>query len=346
MRILIEYTDAGPSFVRRGWANVFAALGHSVAFWRPEVKPAFDVFSEFSPELFLGTTYGVDRAVLKCIQRRPELKVGLFCSAWGEMASAVPEEFPITRVTEAEKAAIAALKETCGNPHFVFSHVTESNVEGMLGGWREIGVTPVGILNAADTFSYPLGQVKPHLTCDVGFIGGWWEYKARNLAPYMLPLCHESSGLKVKIFGNQKWPVAQYLGTLDEADASNLFASATVCPNISEPHSTVMNYDIVERPFKILAAGGFCVSDAVGEMNDVFPGDTLLRASSPKTFHEMVRHYVTNPEERQHFMAAGRKHVLKHHTYFQRVQQMLSLFGLNEEAERCEALHRKLVLSA
>ena len=344
MKVLCLYTDCGPSYVRTGWGRVFAALGHDFAFWRPGAKPALDAFNEFEPDIFLGTTYDLDRATFKAIQRRPEMKVALFASAWGKLAQEIPESYPITRVTEQEKATVTALKERTGRPHFVFSHVSNAYLDALLGGWREAGVEPAGILNAADTFGYAGGRFREELACDVGFIGGYWGYKARNLDKSILPLCHPSTGLRVKIWGNQNWPVAQYLGLLDDEDQKDVFASATVCPNVSEPHSTDFGYDIVERPFKVLAAGGFCLSDRVFEMDEVFPPGTLRQGRGPKEFIELVRWYVEHPDDRLPFIEKGRRHVLTHHTYFHRVGQMMHLLGLPDQVMVCEDLHRKLVL--
>jgi hypothetical protein len=345
MKILCEYTDCGPSYVRTGWGRVFTALGHEFYFWRPEVKPAFDIFAEVEPDLFLGTTYGVDRAVAKCVAARPHMKVALYCSAWGRLADDMPEEtYPITRVRRGEKDAVARLKETCGKPDFVFSHVTDRFLDPVFGGWRTIGVEPAGILNAADTFAYTGGTRREEFACDVAFVGGYWPYKSRNIDRYLLPLCHPESGLAVKVWGNQPWPVANYLGLLDDAEQKDVYASATVCPSVSEPHSTDIGYDVVERPFKVLAAGGFCVSDAVAEMADVFPAETLVQAATPAEFRGQVHHFVRRPDERQAWVGRGRAHVLANHTYFHRVSQMFTLLGDAAEARRAMELHGRLVL--
>lgn len=346
MKILCEYADCGPSFVRRGWRNVFSALGHDFVFWRPEVKPAFDIFTEYEPDVFLGTTYGLDRALYKCIVRRPHLKIALFASAWGKLADQIPEDYPITRARHDEKVTITTLKATCGQPEFVFSHVTNTYLDDLLGGWKETGVHTAGILNAADTFVYRNGTRREEFACDVAFVGGYWPYKARNLDPYLLPLCQPSSGLNVKIWGNQPWPVANYLGLLDDTDQAHVYRSAAVCPNVSEPHSHEFGYDVVERPFKVLAAGGFCLSDFVAEARHLFNSDELPMMGSPRSFHEALRYYLAHPEQARVCAAQGRVKVLRKHTYFHRVSQMLALLGYHQESVRCLNLHRQLVLEA
>ncbi len=334
MKILCEYTASGPSYVRSGWGHALKACGHDFRFWRPETKSIFDTLAEFEPDIFLGTTYGVDRAMAKCIAARPHMKVGLFASAWGPYINDVDlTRYPIVVASEQEKVIIEKLKRETGRPDFVFIHVTDKYLDGTMGGWREIGVNPIGVLNAADILIYRQGTQRPELTCDVAFCGGYWGYKARNLDRFLLPLCHPSSKLSVKIFGNQPWPIGQYLGSIDDGHVKDLFASATVCPNVSEPHSTDFGFDVIERPFKVLSSGGFCLSDDVDEAREIFTADELSMAETPKEFIELVHHFVDNPECRLPFMEAGRKKVLDSHTYFERTAQFMGGFGLEAEAQ-------------
>lgn len=340
MRILCNYTPCGPHYVRTGWGNVFRAVGHDFRFWQPDQKPAFDVFREVEPDIYIGCTYEVDRAVAKCIAARPQMRVILFASAWGPYLRDIDlSKYPLVVAGEQEKGVIEKLKRETGRPDFVFIHAHDQWLEGTMSGWGEIGVPYYGILNAADTFSYLGGTPKDELRCDVGYVGGYWKFKARNLDRYILPLCHKSSGLSVKIFGNQPWPVAQYLGGCRDHYVRDLFVSATVCPNVSEPHSTDYGWDFVERPYKVLAAGGFCVSDFVEEGRSLFSEEELLMCRSPAEFQSTVSHFVAHPEDRIPYMKNGRKEVLRSHTYWDRVADFFGYLGM--EAEQLNVMKTK-----
>lgn len=336
MRIICEYAACGPSYVRTGLGRAFAALGHEFIFWMPDQKPIFDVFYEKSPiDIFIGSTYNVDAALFKCLRKSPETKVALFGSAWGELVDQVDTAvYPIVKVNEQEKRNIELLKKEIGKPDFVFIHVTEKYLNPTMGGWREIGVEPIGLLNAADTFDYLGGKFDPLLACDLGFVGGYWPYKARNLDKFLLPLLQPGSNLNAKIFGNQVWPVPQYLGNLESHKVKDLFVSATVCPNVSEPHSTNLGWDCIERPLKVLVAGGFGISDFVDEWREIFNEDELIMAKTAEEFKETIEYFVRNPDKRLPFIEAGRKKVLAEHTYFDRVKKMLGQFGfVNSEVD-------------
>jgi hypothetical protein len=57
-----------------GWKRVFDACGHDAVVWRPLATPAFDVFDEVNPHLFVRTVPD-DRATAKCVASRPQMKV-------------------------------------------------------------------------------------------------------------------------------------------------------------------------------------------------------------------------------------------------------------------------------
>lgn len=341
MKFLIEFTAGGPESVRGAWAKVLQHLGHQVQFWNPQAQSAHDAFARFSPHVFIGTTYGVDDAVEKCIRARPGLKVALFGSAWGPMADALPaDEFPIVRVSEDEKRRLSKLKEETDQPLFVFIHARGQYLEGSMSGWRSIGIEPLGVLNAADVYSYGpwSGHFRPNLTCAGGMVGGYWGYKSKKLNPYIFPLI--SAGLDVKIFGRSPWPTPAYLGSISQQNEANLFKSATVCLNVSEPHSTDSRYgaDIIERVFKVQSCGGFLLSDYVPEMDLAFEKGCFVTADSPQDFHDKVRHFVKNPDERRAYQEKGQAYVLARHTYHHRVKQLLEGLGFEDEGEKCLSL--------
>lgn len=344
MKILCEYSPGGSVPVRTGWKNVLEACNHQFRWWRPGQTPILDEVGGFAPDLLISCTYSVDRAMAKAIAKRPQMKVALFGSAWGGLVDSLDrEKYPVVCAGDQEKATIAALKEATGKPDFVFIHVTDKFLDATMGGWRSIGVNPVGVLNAADTFKFFEGSYKAELACDVGYVGGRWPYKSRNIDAFLLPLCHASKKLDVKIFGNTPWPVPQYLGLINDEDHRDLFASAKVCPSVSESHSTDLGFDLVERPYKVMASGAVCVSDFVDEGRGLFGEAELPMAKTPGEFEDLTRYYMGHEDERRKVAAAGRKAVLARHTYFDRVETILRSCGLHDEADGVRSKKRELL---
>ena len=180
----------------------------------------------------------------------------------------------------------------------------------------------------ADTAVYGGAQVDPKLECEIGFVGGYWPYKGQVIDRYLTPLLHPLDRYNVKIFGNQVGGVNQYCGLIDDHDVKNLFVSAKICPNLSEPHAQVYGIDVNERIFKILYAGGFCISDNV-EAYKMF-GDGIVIADSPDDFRDKIEHYKNAADERSLYAKRGQKFVAENHTGFHRIATIMKEFGYED----------------
>lgn len=72
MKILVDGKLGLPA---GGIANAAQKLNHTVDLWREEQKPAFDIFSEFEPEVFICAEHSLqNRAVRKNLDMRDKLK--------------------------------------------------------------------------------------------------------------------------------------------------------------------------------------------------------------------------------------------------------------------------------
>ena len=137
----------------------------------------------------------------------------------------------------------------------------------------------------------------------------------------------------IKIFGNQPWTgVNQYCGYIQDNKVKDLFRSAKICPNLSEPHAHEYGFDINERCFKILCAGGFCISDNITSIRNIFDDNGVVFAESPDDFASKIDYYLENEDERVAISQKGREFVLNNHTNFHRISHILQHFGYQKEA--------------
>ncbi len=270
-------------FQRASWLNAFNECGIQAAFWDCKSTSAFDAFDSFEPDIFLGQSYNLDPATVKCIAERPHIKVGLRAGDWGDHEDSVDKsKYNILYCSRKEKDTLKRLKDETGKPDFVHIHYDEKAVKITHNHFESIGVKPVSLMMCADTSVYSGAIFDAVLECDIGFVGGYWPYKGLVIDKYLSPLLHPVGKYRVKIFGNQPWKAPQYCGLLGDLYVGNLFASAKICPNLSEPHAQEFGIDVNERIFKILYSGGFCVSDKVDSYN-MF-GDGIVIANSPEDF--------------------------------------------------------------
>jgi hypothetical protein len=333
MKILISSDGRHAHYFQRmAWANAFTSLGYQVMLWDCKSVPAFDIFDQFEPDIFLGQAYNLDEALIKCIYERPHLKVALRAGDWGDQEKEVDKSrYNILFCSKKEKELLKKLKDETGKPDFVHIHYSHADIKRTHNYFETIGIKPVSLMMCADTAVYGGAQVDPKLTCDVGFVGGYWPYKGQVIDQYLTPLLHPLDRYKVKIFGNQPWGVNQYCGLIDDQDVKNLFVSAKICPNLSEPHAQVYGIDVNERIFKILYAGGFCISDNV-EAYKMF-GDGIVIADSPDDFREKIEYYLNTDKGRlsmPKIMYNGQKFVAENHTGFHRIATIMEGFGYDD----------------
>lgn len=333
MRILIANDGMNAHFFERmAWANAFTHAGYECVVYNCRELKAFDVFDRFKPDIFIGQLYNIDEATIKCLQERPSIKYALRA---GEYRKEKIDD-DLLQTTDGHLEILNKLVKKVGNPEFIYTHYLQEDIEQTHHLFKDkYGINLVGIPMSGDVTVYNRAVFKDYLKCDVGFVGGYWPYKGYVIDSYLTPLL-EKFNLNVKIFGNQLWPhVNQYCGILDDQDVKNLFVSASICPNLSEPHAHKYGMDLNERTFKILTAGGFCIMDNIAAAKKVFT-EGVVFAEDPKDFKEKIFHYL-KPEnwgERQRILRAGRNLVLKSHTNFHRAASILEGFSEHSHAKK------------
>lgn len=341
MKILCQLSPGGSVTVRTGWKNVLESCGYQWR-WFFKDRAIFDQFDEFDPNIFICTTYDLTPALIRCIAERPDLQIVLIGSNWGALDKEIKERnFPVVIITDKEKKLVEELKRV-NSVNFVTCNYHENRLEGTMEGWRELGLEPKQLMNAADTFIYLNGEEKEEFCGDLNFIGGTWGYKAQVLDKWFIPLL---SKYKVKIWGNQGWSMTpQYLGYLDENSAKHVFRSAIICPNFHEPHSQVFGFEAVERIYKVIIAGGFCFSDYVKTIEeDIFPYGGIPMAHTPEEFADLIDHYLKNSHLRLSYMETAKRHVLENHTYFDRIANMFDYLEMYHVTDEVYTKKRELL---
>jgi len=327
MKILISSDGYHAHYYQRmSWVNAFSKMhGVTVALWDINSVSAFDAFDGFEPDIFLGQLYNLTPAVVKCIKERPHLKVGLRAGDWGDHEKEVDKSiYNILYATKDEIETLKRLQGETGQVSFVHIHYPKEALKQTHNYYESIGVRATSIMMCADVDTYSNAQPDSNYSCDIGFVGGYWPYKGQVIEPYLFPLLENVGEYNVKIFGNQNWYVNQYCGLINDNKVKDLFFSAKICPNLSEPHAQKFGFDVNERIFEVLCAGGFCISDNV-EGYKMF-GDGIVIADSPQDFREKIDYYLDNECERVSIASRGRDFVMKNHTNEVRALEILREF--------------------
>jgi len=343
MKFLVSQFSNALYFITLGWKNALTPCEWQP--WDRKVKSTFDAFSEFEPDVFIGHSTEIDRALTKCVKARPKMKVVLKAGNFGPINEKIdPEEYPIHLADQEEFKKVADFVDAVGSDRVVlFNFYHPKRMEETMGFWREQGIPTISQQPAADVTLYYPEDMDVDLHCDVAFVGGYWPYKARQIDPYLLPLCHPVGKYNIKIFGNQPWPVPQYMGTCAIDMERALYNAATVCVNISEPHANKFGFELNERVFKLSACKAFWISDPVTTLTeDVFRDHKAIIADTPEDFHHLIDKYTVTglfqmaEHERLHTMLDVANYcyrtVVNNHTYYHRMIALMQVLGLDEKA--------------
>jgi hypothetical protein len=318
--------------VRKAYTKALSTLGFQCMIWHPQSgKPIFDVFNEYTPDVVFCGTWEIDRALFKNLMLRPYVKVILWGANWGSFDNQIDTRTdPVLMASQSNNLEYIEKLAKNNKIQSVFSYYSQKWANITHNKWEDIGLTPIGLPLAADVVSLGLSYPQEELRCDVSFVGGYWPYKAINLNKFLVPLCYPAEGLRVKIFGYGDWPVAQHLGTISDELLPTLFSSSAVNVNVFEPLAQKYGFDVNERCYKILACGGFCVSEYCDSAaNDIFTNNEVMFARTPEEFRYNVRYFVNHPEDRLPYIERGIACIKHKHNYFLRLQKLLPAVKLD-----------------
>lgn len=212
-------------------------------------------------------------------------------------------------------------------PDAIFGYGLQEDMDRYWKLWR---LPTIGMPNAADVTRYYKVSKDPKYSVDIGWVGGYWQYKAINIDKYLLPVVKRFNS----IWYGWSGPQGVWKGKVsDEETVRKLFSSAKICPTIVEPHTTKWGIDIPERIFKVSACGALVVSDPVIGLNRYFSSDALIMATDPADYTRLCNYWINTSEDERVLQANKlRAEVLRKHTYYHRIQNLLDRIGFKKQA--------------
>lgn len=223
------------------------------------------------------------------------------------------------------------------NPQLLYHHASPKGIEIGWSRWRtREGRRVISLPLAGDPVIYKDDGVDETLRCDIGFLGQYSPYKGPGLHEYLLNLV---GNYHLRVFG-PGWPRGVAAAEkLPDNLRNRFFKSATVQPCVHEPHARLYGVEVTERLFKVPLSGGFTIADPVACIYDegFFATDELLVATSGTDMRRMVDHYVANPDERIPLIERARGRILRQHTYFHRLAQVLRELEMPDRAAEVDA---------
>lgn len=334
MKILITERLGANSYIGRGWANAFNSIGHETIIWDEAKVPCFDAFKKFEPDVFLTSSWQLSRPQIKCIASRPNLKVIVSLSNYGDDDAHLDSK-KVHIASDEEKKNVEELVKLAPWVNVGISQYNDKYMKHTHNKWVDLGITPHGLMLGADVVDFPLTAPSKEYKCDLFIVSGRWAEKAKELDRYLLSLTYPNTTLDIKIFGNGWGSIPQAYGYIPNELIKHYYASATVSPNIHEPQALESGIDVNQRSFQSISSGGFQISQRVRSMEeDIFFNNEVVFVDNEKEFLDQVLFFRENPQERLPYIQRGLDTVYENHTFTHRIAEMLSFLGNDSEADK------------
>lgn len=319
MRILVVQGGGGSmgafQFITQGIMNAFSTAGHETQRWDGTIES----WVKFCPDIYLGCSGHKQPIPGKDI--RKNTIVGIHVNPYGKTKIGNVDGGPNLDESTSDIEWTLAQK-----PNFVFCYCTNTFIPEYYGNWLKHVPKIIEMPGAADTTIFKPSEPNSTYACDIGWVGGYWSYKAKMLDIYIKPLIKK---YQCKIFGWGGWDNNK---KIEDGEVPKLFASAKICPSVSEPHSRVYPIDLPERVFKIPAAGGFTIHSPSPAIQDLF-GETIPMAKNENEWFDLIKYYLNNDALRVRESARQRRVIISKHTYFDRCANLLKTMGFEKEAD-------------
>lgn len=132
----------------------------------------------------------------------------------------------------------------------------------------------------------------------------------------------------LRLYGDGGWEnllkgeKVKYLGFVPDRDILKLFIASKINLNLA---TTQIKTILGERPFEILAVGGFVLTDYCSDIGSLFELDKEIACfREAGELEEKIGYFLNHPKEREEIARRGQERVLREHTYKHRMEQLVN----------------------
>jgi hypothetical protein len=309
MRVLFCSRVGGAwSFITDGMINALRDIGIIADRWDGK-RYSWDAFS---PVLYIG-----------CSGHRQDIPNDRKCTVAIHVNPYGPTKIE-PNINESQDA-INWVKSIKPNAVFGYGHEADRHYWSF---WDKNGMPWVPMATAGDATIFNVANGE-HDKYDVGYVGGRWPYKAKNIDAYLFPVLRDNT-ISHMVRGWGAWPDNLCGGTITDSEVPILLASCKIVPCISEPHTLIHGIDLPERVFKSALSGAVVVHDPVPGLNWYLPH--IIIASNPKVFHYEIKGLLRDPSWLPKIAQQQRQDVLMAHTYHHRMATLMTALGFQDVA--------------
>ena len=315
----VFFTNTAP-IIKYGIGQAFADMGHEVCMINVAMDDNWqESLNQFEPDLvFTDAGWGIAGKLLPVLKKKrlPHIY-------WAIEDPPYLESLSIAFASQAD-AVFTTCKESIST-------------------YRQKGIYAELLMFACHP-SYHR-RVEPHhrFNHDIAFVGNnYFEFPTRLWGAQTLLRPLLDSGYNIKIYGNEWWldenrpffiRPDQYGGYLGNEELPTLCSSVPIVLGL---HSVANSKTMMSmRVFEILGSGGFFISQWTPAIENLFKNHHhLVWSKSAAETLELVDHYLQNPAARERIALQGQEEVCQHHTYHQRLQEIMPTINAVLERRR------------
>ena len=206
--------------------------------------------------------------------------------------------------------------------------------------YRKHGIDARLLLFACSPEFHQTGQYNADYDVDLALAASFYSWEARIRGLDIILDAAKESGGSLKVWGagwlrkpgqDRLGCPEYYRGYLPSAQLPDLCASAKIILGIQCDDSSDTQTSM--RPYEVLGCRGFHLTQWTKATVSLFEdGKHLVTASTKEEALEKIRFYLDHPDERTKIALQGQQYVYAHHTYEQRIRDViLPSLSLNTE---------------
>lgn len=200
-----------------------------------------------------------------------------------------------------------------------FSMMHESFFAAFQSAWLHAGFRYLCLPFAANPFKhYPREAEKIY---DYFMVTSFGYERAFLTYQYIQPIFKKYHGL----WAGTDWRFG--MGPIPTEETPHYRAQAKIILNPLQHYNRNFAADITERAFTAAACGAFQITNQSPITHLFFNEDELVCAKSPAEFNRLFDYYLQHPEERNQITMKGMQRVFREHTYFHRIDTLLSFIN-------------------
>lgn len=338
----LDIDNAGRT-IYHGYKNAFTDLGYKFSTFTANNNMG-KIFAELKPNIFITSLnhYHLKFLNLDLLKKQKQkgLKVFVNTPLWNSPIS----KFRINEAPSLSKNKQYIKLIKSGDYGDIYFNSCENDDPRMDGFEKGTGYKHHTIPLAADKLViFP--QYSKKFKADISYIGTYLPEKKKIFETVVFPLRKKCD---LKIYG-QGWTFSERLiNNLDKLgkyfnlplikslqkpkllleDERKIYTSSIISINVHEEYQKKFGGDCNERTFKIPLAGGFEITDNVACIRKyLVDGKEIIIAKNKKEWFDKIGYYIKNPEKRLPIIEAGKKKILKEHTYHNRVKQIIEIYN-------------------